>query len=373
MDRCQSHRSEACCVSDYSGRTALHLASFNNGSPNFVVNALMEANPHAVVKQDSYGQTPLHYACQFSGGTNDLVLLYCETLTELSQARMDVRNACPMVTASPLYLACARNASISVLKALVDTQQLIGVCWIAPVTGGELFWNENETIIHVEDGSTKTPLSVLVEACPDVNTCMTIESDALLQEMKSVAIDIMSGNGVKVSDSLANSQDPVLVLWSKSLVLIQQQYHSCTNDNNPGASLLHFMAALKVPVPLLFAWCAQVFSSPGAQRDSRGHVALHYALQNPSLQSSILVSILLHYQPASARISFPNGASTLVVALQEGRFGWDTILQPLALANPDTLSQRHEDFYPYQLAASLEAHTDTIYGLLRLRPDLVAA
>lgn len=363
VGRCCSHPSEACCVSDHSGRTALHLASFNHGCPNYVAVALIEANPHALIKQDSYGQTPLHYACQFRGGTNDLVVLYCQKLVEFS-SRMDVRNACPSITASPLYLACKRNAPIHVLNSLVSTRKSMGTtCWIAPMTGGEPYWDDDNNETH----GTKSPLSVLIDSCKD-DIDIQINLD-VRQQMKDAVLSINDEESVcGCQDSPA---DTVMVLWLKCLVLLREHLSAYT-QNTDDASLLHLLASLRELVPVWIKHCALVFPEAALQRDYRGYVPLHYALLNPATLSSDAFTILLHHYPEAATCAFPNGKSPLVVALQQQRLPWNS-LQELVMADPDALTQRDAEsgLYPFQLAASLNSDTSAIYGLLRLRPDLL--
>ena len=365
--RCHSHPSEAACVSDHSGRTALHLASFNQGCPDYVAVALIQANPHALIKQDSYGQTPLHYAAQFRGGTNDLVMLYCEKLVEFA-SRMDVLNACPIITASPLYLACLRNAPISLLNTLLSTRQSIGTCWIAPITGGEPYW-EHDVDIH-EQG-TKSPLSVLVEST--INVDIEIDVDTR-QEMRNAVLSMNEDVELECEDSPTNGRDAVMAFWLKSLLLLrsQLQIYSCNNAN---FSLLHLVAALKVPVPVLVDCCAVVFPEEALQRDDEGFVPLHYALLNPSFHSSVVIQILLQKQPEAASLAFPNGKSPLVVALEKQRVWCSSGMEQLVMAAPDALEQSDAEsgLYPFQLAASLNSNETVIYRLVRLRPDLLAS
>jgi len=361
--RCHSHPSEAACVSDHSGRTALHLASFNHGCPNYVAHALIHANPHALAKQDSYGQTPLHYATQFRGGTNELVVLYCQKLIEFA-SRMDVINACPAITASPLYLACLRNAPITVLNALVCTRQYIGACWIAPITGGEPYW-DHENDVHVEEHGTKTPLSVLIDSYKDID--MGIDSE-MRQQMKDATLSINEDK--QLCQDLPPAEG-MMAMWLKCLVLLREHLHTYAR-NNDGASLLHLVASLKVPVPVLVECCALVFPEKALQRDHEGYVPLHYALLNPPCYSVYILNILLRNQPEAAALAMPNGRSPLVVALQQQRVWWHSGLQELVMADPDALERRDSEsgLYPFQMAACLDSNVTIIYGLLRLRPDL---
>ena len=43
---------------------------------------------------------------------------------------------------SPLYLASKRNASIDVLRVLLATRTSSRTNWIAPITGGEPYWDK---------------------------------------------------------------------------------------------------------------------------------------------------------------------------------------------------------------------------------------
>lgn len=83
--------------------------------------------------------------------------------------------------------------------------------------------------------------------------------------------------------------------------------------------------------------------------------------------------ILLHSQPEAARLAIPNGQTPLAVALRQERIGWYNGLEELVMANPDALVERDSEsgLYPFQLAACLDSEISQIYGLLRLRPDLL--
>ena len=377
VERSYSHPSEASCLSDFSGRTALHLASFNHGCPNFVAEALIRANPHALVKQDSYGQTPLHYACQFRAGTNDLVLLYCEKLKEFATNGMDVLNPCPPLTASPLYLACKRNGPIEILQAILSTRRSIGVCWIAPVTGAEPFWKQQDNMELLQDdhGTTTTPLSVLIDSCKESLVSARIDLE-LRQELRHAALRMLSRNDEEAetlpmfaeeSDEQGDSNDSIMSVWLKILVLFRQEFIEYARDNN-GASLLHLVASLRIPLPILTEVCSLVFEEESSQRDSRGYLPLHYAIMNPNS----LFYIILRKRPSTATLAFPDGQSPLVVAMKRRNVDF-SLLNELAMADPDALT-RHDlesRLLPFQLAASLDSGEDTIYGLLRLRPDLL--
>ena len=378
VNRCLSHPSEAACVSDYSGRTALHLASFNHGSPDYVALALIRANPHALIKQDSYGQTPLHYACQFRGGTNDLAVLYCDMLVEYKSC-MDVLNACPAITASPLYLACSREAPIKVVKALVDIRQTIGtMCWIAPITGGEPYWR-NAKHFHREEEYSTSPLSVLFHPFKNVST--RIENNSQVwQCMRNAVSGVLANQDEEYTDQLMqcceegsdDDKDALMILWLKCLVLLREHLQSYASGND-GALLLHLVASLKVPVPSLVDCCIQVFPEQALQRNHEGHVPLHCALLNPFFSADVF-SILLYHQPQAARLAFPNGQSPLAVAVQQARLSWNNGLESLVMADPDALMTRDptSGLYPFQqAAASLDADVSTIFRLLRLHPDVL--
>lgn len=370
LERCKSHPSEACCISDLSRRTALHLASFNHGCPVFVAEALIQANPHALSREDHYGHTPLHCVSFFQGGTDNLVILFCEKLVEFhslgTDTSLDKRAASVKRAASPLHMACARDAPIQVLDALVSMRSTDSLQWVAPVTGGEPYW-ESDTRIKEE-----TPLNVLVN---NRREDLVKTNCAAKQRMRSVTYDFFQWN--QESDELTHcgqsSDDDhtdTLSTWLKCLLLLREHMHRYSHiDGNDQGSLVHLVASLNVPIPALVECCAQLFPDEVLNKDDRGYTPLHHSLLHSATE---VMHILLHHEPKAAKVVLPNGQLPLIVALEKN-LSWNDGLNKLVSAFPDSLIRRDplSRLYPSLLAASLDAELGTIFLLIRLRPDLL--
>jgi len=205
-------------VTKYSGRTALHLATFDRRCPLTVARALLKANRQMIAVRDSNNYTPLHNVAFFSAATtttgannhidseiqqrvrttgeavatNDMgrttegvdtiaasispvvkasastteaddevnraeaadaetisvMSLFCDTAImveqELGRARgkQQEEEQLPLLEGtSPLYLVAKKGAPVSILKILLETRSRTNC--IAPSTGGEPYWYEN--------------------------------------------------------------------------------------------------------------------------------------------------------------------------------------------------------------------------------------
>lgn len=206
-------------LTKYSGRTALHLATFDRSCPLRVARALLKANRQMIAVRDSNNYTPLHIVAFFSAATTTMgannhsgsrsqqrvrttgeavatnhmgrttegvdgaattspvakasasttdaddevkraeaadaevrsvMSLFCDTAImveqELGRARgkQQEEEQLPLLEGtSPLYLAAKKGAPVSILKILLETRSRTNC--IAPSTGGESYWYENNS------------------------------------------------------------------------------------------------------------------------------------------------------------------------------------------------------------------------------------
>jgi hypothetical protein len=294
--------------------------------------------------------------------------LFCEKLVELdslgTDTSLDKRAASVKRAASPLQMACSRDAPIRVLSALVSTRSSIP--WVAPITGGEPYWT-SET-----GNKEETPLSVIVsnrrEALIDIRC-------PIKERMKKAAHNAFqwtqeSSEPTHFSQSFDDDHLDTLNIWLKCLLLLREHMHHYSHINGSDqGSLLHLVASLKVPIPILLECCVQVFGESALNRDARGFIPLHHSLFHSAKE---VIPILLQYEPKAAMIALPNGQLPLVVALEK-KLSWNNGLNELVSAYPDALTHLDPSsrLYPPLLAASLDADLDTIYILARMCPDLM--
>jgi ankyrin repeat protein len=64
LDLCETHP-HCAKYAGPDGRTALHLACQHKCQDTAVFEALMQASPDSILKQEDKGMVPLHYACRF--------------------------------------------------------------------------------------------------------------------------------------------------------------------------------------------------------------------------------------------------------------------------------------------------------------------
>lgn len=371
VQRCESHPDEACRITSVSGRTALHLACFNSGCPIYVAEALIQANPHALLVQDTvYGWTPLHYVCGFIGGTNPLIPLFCESV--LTAERALGSNILRLVNDSPLHLACKRNAPLYTLEALLATRRE-GNTWIAPITGGEPYWQR--AVALNADWSPLRSLSTSFS-----NGLSDIDDETLLK-MKRHTIESfhiprsLVGGVLEPSEEASAGAAPgddeghnsAYSDWQKCLLLLKEGAIDLYWE-----SPVHLLSALAVPIPVLLACSMDLFPALILQRDKHGLLPLHHLILHLSWETTVMLQMILQREPSSACIDFPNGSFPITMALQE-RMKWDEGLGDLMRAAPDILRTRDKSshLYPVLMAASLDAELDTIFRMMRHCPEFI--
>ena len=421
-NRCVSHPQEAQCLSEHSRRTALHLALLSNSPfPVECAKALLKANRHLVLVQDKENYTPLHIACFFSRrqysalpangndsntrqlGTsnsyytswcrrltgeahdcNDMISLFCDTAIMVEQ-ELQQRGTLPQLTGvSPLFLACKRDAPLSLLRILSQTRHQPSVAslsatgpsaastfqgqnqrrakWIAPSTGGEPYWDS----ITLDEYSS--PLEILLRdraptifepllvqsAVPRVSedkewnsrvyrimrkvayACLTREDctekdrrffqyqetnqkESGKIERSEVNARIVQEEGDEDVEQLSVEDCKAILLWEKCIELLASSNHiprlHTPKPRSVGAvqpaifpfGVVHAVACLKVPIPVLLQLTLNVFPEQCLLRDQTfGMIPLHHVLEaRHPYATKKLLSVLLSHEPASTLKAFP--------------------------------------------------------------------
>lgn len=383
VHRCETYPEEASCVTENWGRTALHLAMFNQGCPCYVGEALLKANPHAILVLDKSGYTPLHYACFFRHGTTDLIPILCTAAVQMERATGALFYKKPGTDVakyqekaqSPLFLACKRYAPLETMRTLVsavDRQSKVGH-WIAPITGGEPYWFD---YVHP---SVRSPLVALW----DQKYLVPLLNSDTRMRMKEIVLEVVNGTIVDAGDVPSTSPDKdFFEFWRKSVLLLVASHDRANHSNgeNDGSGnsfvMLHAVATLRLPIPQLVQVVASVFPEDAAQRDVNGFLPLHHIIRliqefDPVTIKSMFSALLAAY-PAGASTTAANGELPLVTALKLG-MSWDEGVEDLVMSAPEVLQVRGKitHLYPFLLAASRDASTDTIFRLLTCAPELV--
>lgn len=364
LQRVASNPTEACCVTDSSGRTALHLASFNHGCPMYVARALVDANPHALWVQDTNkGYTPLHYACAFKGGTDHLVPLFCQHLEQMGERYEGAQPHLQSSHSSPLLLACQRNAPVSVIAALLTTADGSDLNkWIAPETGAEPYWQPTRT---------STPASHHVFPLFALFSHFDIGLEAALRLDRTYLEELLqleTYTETRLDEHTESDSDENAAVLRKAMMLIST---STSRIQGYSGGTLHLVCATKVPVLPLVKIVGNVMPEDAMREDSFGYIPLHHAVIHPDKPLELLQE-LLAINSDSSRICIPESQSyPLHAALQRG-WNWDTGIAEIVAAHPEALAitDPGTGLLPFLLAASVDTSVSTIFELLRALPHL---
>ena len=418
--RCHSKPEEAFTKTEHSGRTALHLATFNEGCPSHIATALLRANRHAILVEDYHCYTPLHNLGFFEGG-DKVMSLFCDTAIMVEQ-ELQGRGTLPTPSrTSPLYLAAKRDAPTETLRILLQTRtrscSLTSNHWMAPITGGEPYWDPQQTL-----DKCSSPLEILLRGRA---SCLDGICNDTQQQMAAMALEFLGGRGsdshsdMGDKDETDNEQTSIpgnqhdqsaLVMWEKCLLFLAENVRTTTTttsisnnshdceDDTPQLqlqivpSLLHTVASLKVPVPVLLQVAVQLFPEQVIQCDDTGRCPLYHILKanHPYATQQLLRILLLRpQQPQSKRANdedngndtppltilshpLPQIQECLALALEIG-LAWKDGLEDIVMADSDVL--RVQDpatrLVPAFLAAHEKTPLDTIFLLLLAEPQVV--
>jgi ankyrin repeat protein len=357
--RIQSHPLEAFCITENTGRSALHLASFNHGCPLDVAEALLEANLHALWVTDDSNLTPLHYACTFKGGTDHLIPLFCYKLERMEDR---YEGLCPDLGfntgPSPLLLACRRNAPISVLRALLSsTDGATPNNWIAPETGGEAYWYNQS----LPGSSNLSPLSALLKHL-DVDRTLQLDRSVVSEFL---TVPTTSRSRRHLEDECDEDAADIL---QKVALLVESGFVGYSG------SMLHMVCSLKASLPSLVEIVGSVMNEQAICRDSLGYTPLHHVLLHPFAPSQLIKNVLIINERSSQIRTLEDNAYPLILAIRRG-WEWDSGVAELVRANPEPLdiTDTSIGLVPFLLAASFDAEVATIFELLRASPHLLCS
>lgn len=431
IDRCRTHPEEASHITQFSRRTALHLATFNHPCPPFVAQALLSANRHMVLVQDAHRYTPLHNVALFPG--ESLVKLFCDTAIMVQQ-ELQSKGIPPTSGTSPLFLAAKRAAPLRTLRTLLGTRTHYPAQWIAPSTGGEPYWMDtldeysSPLEILLRDRAPKLWLPTLIYPDGSKNT-------KLLKLMRESTLKrLVQQSTQKEPKSLSGVDDPILGpttqaeldalnLWNKSLELLVEhiphlQESKDDNDDtkgdtkynqdtlpskqklhrNHGTALVHCIASAKVPLPVLLQVALMVFPEQALQYNEYGMLPLHHVLfARHKYTTQTLVSMLLQHSPETALMTCScntttkttNTAATTTTTpihqhddiLPKTPLGIALDLQlPLGVVEELLMADSHvalstidpgTGLLPFATAAARGYSLDVIYVMLRAHPQVI--
>ena len=386
--RCLSNPEEAMRVTQHSGRTALHLSTFNHPCPLKVAQALLQANRHMVLVQDSNWYTPLHNVCFFPGEA--LVDLFCDTAIMVEQ-ELQGQGCIPATSGtSPLFLAAKRAAPLVTLQCLLATRSRTE--WIAPSTGGEPYW-DSKTLDEYS-----SPLEILLRdrAAQVFDTRHIEENKELKNSFRTIAYKRLvqwrkggnrQGTIVEASeDALLNGSEnnEDLALWEKCIELLVEHVPLLlvSEDENDeqvktffSFGVLHAVVCAKVPIPSLLHVALAVFPEQALQLDESGLAPLHHALlANHPYATQTIISTLLQHSPSCVfrGLGGCGGSTPLNLALDR-KLPVGIIRELLRVDSHATLGMldSKSGFYPLGTAAVRDYDLDLIYSLMLANPQVI--
>jgi len=396
--RCKESPEEAFVKTEHSGRTALHLATFNEGCPMEIAVALLRANRHAIIVEDFHFYTPLHNLGFFSGG-DKVMQLFCDTAMMVEQELHGKGKLPTPSRTSPLYLAAKRNAPTSTLRILMQTrsQSVSSINWIAPIVGGESYFDPQQSL-----DKCSSPLEILLRGRA---SCLNGLTPTKKDTMRRMALQYLSygnydkdGSNYALSENQEEDETDTLVMWGKCLLFLSENVRTTTLDDDADddeddykaedgnkrkeiPSLVHTVASLKVPVPVLLQVAMDLFPDQVTRLDDTDNYPLGHILRaNHPYATPQLVHIILHptteinNSPSSFRRATLSYVRNCVILALENGLSWGDGLQDIIMTNSDVLctSDTTTGLVPALFAASTTAVTlDTLFLLLLAEPQVV--
>jgi hypothetical protein len=321
-----------------------------------------------LTRQDQWGNNVLHAACYNKPPLLVIAsILYCARAASLQVHLVLTRDL-----STPLSIACATGASTDVIRVLLD-----------PPLG----LDNGGLAVSIPDARGCTPLSELViyyelqRGSPSYRTAVPLEQVNL------------------IGDDY-NNQEPLLEsFWIIVELLIRSAWSASHIYRGPWISIMHGTANVAESCPTaLTSLICRCYPAMTTFANRKGILPLHLAVQRQSIQerttdqvlplakrNTMWIQTLVDIYPAAVRQPFPNGRSVVCQAIASG-LQWHVggqmgPIQYLWKQDPEVLSRKDTTtgLYPFLLAATVPAESDcsiaqldTIFGLLRLYPQLLA-
>ena len=320
--------------------TPMHMVCFYR-APIDVVNLILEANPAALLAQDSEGWTPIHLILLY-GGDEDIALLL------IRRGGTPAASVQSPFAGSPLHLACRHGSSIRIMEELIKANPYVATA------ENEHGIKPAEILLHqfLKNPKYQRLFQQEAEIMGEKNN-----QSAMIELLQKLALLIQAAKGEKMLVDKIHLHDMI-------------RHQSQLGDLTP---------FLKIAV--------QVFPDQIERMERKGNSLLHITASIPVVpRSKILlrrpfdmhsdsIEILTRSFPAAASIVNDTGELPLHLALTKGRRTWRTGISILVEANSDALQVRDQrlNLYPFQLASAFPFGDDTesietIFNLLTACP-----
>jgi hypothetical protein len=346
------------------GKLPLHIAC-SNGSPAVFVLALSSSFPAALCMTDDDGMTPLHCACSCP----DVALDTLEALLRWSNSR----GGKEMITQdsdgdTPLHSACRVMTSQQVLKRLVKA---------------------NPEALKVIDKEGLTPLLRLWVRPSVLFGRAQLEAIRSKSELTGELADLWEKTMIFL-EAMSDPSEPFRVLHTiiandcpRSVLKIAMKLYPEERDklNLFGDSTLSLAISaptFKVRELTDESLCFGGDGTDGGAGEGDGEDPNAVKGLNGKMRivPSVIKTLLEHEASRKKSMLSMFNFAAVHRALKVGK-GWTDGIDSLAAADPDTIQKRDDEtrMYPFMLAASCcktkATHTETIFQLLRLRPEFV--
>ena len=343
--------------------TTLHLACLYR-APIDLVELILDANPRALLCQDSEGWTPLHVVLLY-GNDEDTALLL------IRRGGAEAASIQSRIVGAPLHLACRHGCSTTIIKELLRVNPAMATTPNEFSTKpARILWHqysrnpENERFLSeqlYQIGNNDNLFRDLPEERQETIRGIVDRLELLLLAAKGKQQQRMNGIGgeksviihdvvVATEDTLGNLTDYLGLI----VVLYPEQVRS---TDEMGNFPLHKAASnrpsnrggnLRRPVSMPtftstgIAAAAATTTTDGQNNNTR----LFSSMEDP-------VEILVKSYPVAAAIPNNEGVLPLHIALSKGKRTWRTGIASMVLAAPQVLLTRDVEtkLLPFQLAA----------------------
>lgn len=355
-----------------SDLTPMHLVCLYR-APLDLVELLIDANPSALVAQDSEGWTPLHLTILYGGNEETVKLLIRRG------GKIAVSLQSPYA-GSPLHLACRHWTSLSIFEALVNANEAMATASNESGTKpAEVLWyqflknhHNNYRMVTVRPSqatTNETNHPNVTDTSTQNNSTHETRNPAIEDLIRRMIILLSAAKG-EVATSV-DTAEPKLML--REVLLYQPILGDMTDFLD--------IVAHQYPDQL-------------AAPDENGNLLLHLAASNPpeekkkkyqpnsgnprTTPQKDSLEILVTLYPAAASVANDRGEFPLHLALKTGRRQWGKSLSLVVEAFSAALELRDQEtgLFPYQLACAYlpqndNLTTETIFQLLVACPHVV--
>ena len=223
------------------GDTLLHHVVWHGSPPLFVIDALLDASPDAVLSRNSYDSTPLHFAVQLK-----LPLQIVSRLLEADTAKKTLTST-DVDGCTPLHLACQHGVALDLVHLYAVTHDE-GRDVLAALLNAD----ETKEALNMKDSQGKTPLFHAIEKGLSTDTVtLLIESSSVetVENLLRIIIGCPRRRFYRSSSSFGDSQHRATTSSKASSqnYLSQHSHHGSFHDLEiQDVSLRYFPCLAKV-------------------------------------------------------------------------------------------------------------------------------